>query len=54
MFARVLSTGEVAAACEKLGFVGKNLICMQGPFSEELNIAMLDVYKRQWNRSAEE
>ena len=41
VFARVLSTGEVAAACEKLGFVGKNLICMQGPFSEALNIAML-------------
>ena len=41
VFARVLSTGEVAAACEKLGFVGKNLICMQGPFSEELNSAML-------------
>ena len=41
VFARVLSTGEVAATCEKLGFVGKNLICMQGPFSEELNIAML-------------
>ena len=41
VFARVLSTGEVAAACAKLGFVGKNLICMQGPFSEELNIAML-------------
>ena len=41
VFARVLSTGEVATACEKLGFVGKNLICMQGPFSEELNIAML-------------
>ena len=41
VFARVLSTGEVAAAREKLGFVGKNLICMQGPFSEALNIAML-------------
>ncbi|MDO4260793.1 MAG: precorrin-6A reductase [Eubacteriales bacterium] len=41
VFARVLSTAEVAAACEKLGFVGKNLICMQGPFSEELNAAML-------------
>ncbi len=41
VFARVLSTGEVAAACEKLGFRGKNLICMQGPFSEELNTAML-------------
>ncbi|MCD8241271.1 MAG: precorrin-6A reductase, partial [Lachnospiraceae bacterium] len=41
VFARVLSTGQVAAACEKLGFVGKNLICMQGPFSEELNTALL-------------
>ena len=41
VFARVLATGEVAAACEKLGFVGKNLICMQGPVSEALNIAML-------------
>ena len=41
VFARVLSTKEVAAACEKLGFRGKNLICMQGPFSEELNTAML-------------
>ena len=41
VFARVLSTGEVAQACEKLGFRGRNLICMQGPFSEELNAAML-------------
>lgn len=32
---------EVASACEKLGFVGRNLICMQGPFSEALNEAML-------------
>ena len=41
VFARVLSIGEVAITCEKLGFRGKNLICMQGPFSEELNTAML-------------
>lgn len=41
VFARVLSTGEAAQACEKLGFRGRNLICMQGPFSEELNAAML-------------
>lgn len=41
VFARVLSTAQVAAACEELGFRGKNLICMQGPFSEELNTAML-------------
>lgn len=41
VFARVLSTAEVALACEKLGFRGKHLICMQGPFSEELNTALL-------------
>lgn len=41
VFARVLSTGDVAVACEKLGFHGRNLICMQGPFSEEMNTAML-------------
>jgi precorrin-6Y C5,15-methyltransferase (decarboxylating) len=44
VFARVLSTGEVAAACEKLGFVGRNLICMQGPFSEAMNAAMLQQF----------
>lgn len=41
IFARVLSTADVAAACKEIGFEGKNLICMQGPFSEELNYAML-------------
>ena len=45
VFARVLSTAEVASACEKLGFVGRNLICMQGPFSVEMNLAMLREYK---------
>jgi precorrin-6B C5,15-methyltransferase / cobalt-precorrin-6B C5,C15-methyltransferase len=40
-YARVLSTPEVAAQCSELGFEGRNLICMQGPFSEELNYAML-------------
>ncbi len=40
-YTRVLSTPEVAVMCAELGFEGKNLICMQGPFSEELNYAML-------------
>jgi len=39
--ARVLSTENVVLQCKELGFEGKNLICMQGPFSEELNYAML-------------
>lgn len=42
IIARVLSTPDVLAACAELGFQGKNLICMQGPFSEELNVAMLN------------
>jgi precorrin-6Y C5,15-methyltransferase (decarboxylating) len=41
LFARVLSTPSVVAECSKLGFEGRNLICMQGPFSEELNYALL-------------
>ncbi len=41
LFARVLSTATVVNACQQLGFEGRNLICMQGPFSEELNYAML-------------
>lgn len=45
VFLRVLSLPDVVKQCKELGFQGKNLICMQGPFSEELNIAML----RQWN-----
>ena len=45
IYARVLSIGKVVTACEELGFRGKHLLCMQGPFSKELNIAMLREYK---------
>ena len=40
LYARVLSTEETFEICKELGFEGKQLICMQGPFSEELNRAM--------------
>lgn len=40
-FARVLPTVSVMEKCRELGFEGRNLIGMQGPFSEELNYAML-------------
>ncbi len=40
-FARVLSTVKVVEECNQLGFEGENLICMQGPFSEEFNYALL-------------
>ena len=41
VFLRVLSLPNVARQCAELGFEGRNLICMQGPFSTELNVAML-------------
>ncbi len=48
VYARVLSTPEVAAACAQMGFAGKHLICMQGPFTEELNTAMLRQFQAKW------
>lgn len=39
--ARVLPTFSVLEKCQSLGFEGRNLIGMQGPFSEELNFCML-------------
>ncbi len=41
VFARVLATPEVVRQCTELGLTGKHLICMQGPFSVEMNLAML-------------
>ena len=39
--ARVLSTIESVQKCAEYGFSGKNLICAQGPFSEDINYATL-------------
>ena len=44
LFARVLSLPSVMKACGEFGFEGKHLIGMQGPFSKELNAAMLRQY----------
>ena len=44
LYARVLSLPNVMQACAELGFEGKHLIGMQGPFSRELNTAMLRQY----------
>ena len=40
-FARVLSTGEAVEESIRLGFRGRHLIAMQGPFSKEMNLALL-------------
>ena len=41
LFARVLSIPSVISSCAELGIEGKHLIGMQGPFSTEINEAML-------------
>ncbi|MBR6321956.1 MAG: precorrin-6A reductase [Lachnospiraceae bacterium] len=41
LFARILSLPDGVKQAAGLGFTGRHLICMQGPFSEELNVAML-------------
>lgn len=48
MFVRVLSMPDVVKYCANLGFQGSHLICMQGPFSKELNTAMLKQYDCSW------
>ena len=44
IYARVLSLTSVLETCRELGMEGKHLIGMQGPFSRELNAAMLRQY----------
>ncbi len=41
LFVRVLPTASVVEKCQRLGFAGRQLICMQGPFSYEMNRALL-------------
>lgn len=44
VYARVLSTAESVMKAAELGFEGKNLIAMQGPFSREMNKALIRQY----------
>ena len=41
LFARGLPMLSSVQQASEFGFQGKNLICMQGPFTEEMNVAML-------------
>lgn len=41
VYARIISNPDMVRESFNLGFQGKHLICMQGPFSEELNIALI-------------
>lgn len=40
-YARVLPSEESVRACADAGFRGRHVICMQGPFSKELNSAVM-------------
>ena len=48
LIARVLPDEEVLAECRRIGFSGKNVIAMQGPFTEELNTALLRQTGASW------
>lgn len=41
LFPRVLPTHESLAACEAVGIPHRNILAMQGPFSQELNEALI-------------
>lgn len=41
MYVRILADGSVVEKCSRLGLKGKQIICMQGPFSSALNEAMI-------------
>ena len=43
-YPRVLPMVDSLARCLELGFPPKNVICMQGPFSKELNAALIRQY----------
>lgn len=45
IWARVLPTSGVVKMCEELGMKAKNILAVQGPFSYEMNMAMIHDYK---------
>ena len=44
VYARILPNPDMVRVCYDAGFTGRHLICMQGPFSEEMNIAIINQY----------
>lgn len=45
IWARVLPVSNVIKMCEDLGMKAKNILAIQGPFSYEMNLAMIKDYK---------
>lgn len=48
IFVRILPMESSLVRAIELGYSNKNVICMQGPFSEELNIAMINSFKAKF------
>lgn len=48
LFARVLPTHQGLDACEALGLPHRNILALQGPFTQKLNEAMLEQYQIKW------
>lgn len=48
LVARMLPTHEGLAACEDLGIPHANIVAMQGPFSQELNEALMRQHRIRW------
>lgn len=45
---RVLPTAESISACRERGIPSRNIVAMQGPFSREMNAALLRHYDAKW------
>lgn len=48
IYVRILPMEDSLKRAISLGYLNKNIICMQGPFSEELNIAMINHIKAKY------
>ncbi len=44
LIARILPTAKVLEECEAMGLTPKQIVALQGPFSEELNVALYRQY----------
>lgn len=48
LYPRVLPTHAALDACEALGIPHRNILALQGPFTQEMNEAMLTQYDVKW------
>lgn len=44
IYVRILPDGKMVDQCREMGLCGKQILCMQGPFSAKLNAALMEQY----------